>query len=142
MKIRTILASKGRNVITARPEQLTKEAVVLLARYNIGALVVVDQSGRPIGIISERDIVREAARSTNALAEPISRVMTRGLVTGTAEDDVQAVLRTMTENRFRHLPILEDGELAGIVSIGDLVKAQLYEYQGQIDTLEMRVTGG
>lgn len=68
--------------------------------------------------------------------------MSRGVVTGSPQDDLHSVLRTMTENRFRHLPITEEGKLAGIVSIGDIVKAQLDEYQGEIDTLETRVTGG
>ncbi len=142
MKISTVLATKGNDVVTIQPEQTIKEAAIALARNNIGALVVVDRANWPVGIISERDIVREAARNSDVLAESVSNLMTRGVVTGTPNDDVQSVLQTMTQKHFRHLPIMDEGHLAGIVSIGDMVKAQLIDYQGQIDTLEIRVTGG
>lgn len=143
MKIDTILATKGMNVVTIQPQRSLKEAVRLLERHNIGALVVVDESGMPIGIISERDIVRQAARDDNdLLARPVSAVMTRNVVTGSPQDDLQSVLRTMTEKHFRHLPIMDQGRLAGIISIGDVVKAQITEYQGEIETLETRIVQG
>lgn len=142
MKISTILATKGTGVVTIQPEQSIREAVRLLRRHNVGALVVVDAQDRPVGILSERDIVRELEVIEGILAKPVRSVMSRGVVTGSPQDDLHSVLRTMTENRFRHLPITEEGKLAGIVSIGDIVKAQLDEYQGEIDTLETRVTGG
>lgn len=141
MKISSVLSTKGTNVVTIRPEQTLKEAATLLGLHNIGALIAVDANGRPVGILSERDIVRELARTDDISSLPVSRIMTRGLVTGTPQDDLHAVLRTMTEKRFRHLPITEDGKLVGIISIGDMVKAQLSEYQGEIDTLESRVAG-
>ncbi len=142
MKISNILASKGVKVIMIRPDQTLRDAVALLGEHNIGALVVVNASGAPIGILSERDIVRELARRDNVLALKVDALMTRDLVTGSPHDDLGSVLRTMTDRHFRHLPIIDEGRLAGIVSIGDVVKAQISQYQGEIETLETRVAQG
>ncbi len=142
MKIRNILATKGATVITIHPEQTLKEAVALLAGHRIGALVVVDGSGNLAGIISERDIVRKAAEKDIHLTLPVSEVMIPDVITGTPQDDPKAVLQSMTDRRFRHLPILEQGKLAGIVSIGDVVKALLEEYEGEIDTLQTQISQG
>jgi len=110
----------------------------LLVRHKIGALVVTDEEGKPVGIISERDIVRVAARGED-FAQPVSSVMTKRMIVGSPQDDLASVMRTMTEKRFRHLPIMDRGKLVGIVSIGDMVKAQLDQYQGEIDTLETQI---
>lgn len=141
MKIQTVLATKGSHVITIHPNQSLKEAAALLTQHNIGALVVVNESGAPVGILSERDIVRAAARRDDALAQPVEAVMTRDVVTASPQDDLQAVMQSMTDGNFRHVPILDQGALVGIVSIRDLVKVQFEEYQGEIDTLETLVTG-
>ncbi len=143
MKISAILATKGMKVVTIRPQQSLKDATLLLAQHNIGALVVVNEAGQPVGIISERDIVRRAARDDkDLLTQPVSAVMTKDVVTGSPQDDLTSVLRTMTERHFRHLPILDLGKLAGIISIGDVVKAQINQYQGEIETLETRIVQG
>lgn len=142
MKISTILATKGSSVITIRPEQTLKDAVVTLAKHRIGAMVVVNEAGDLVGILSERDIVRAAARSDDALKMKVSEAMTSSVIVGSPQDDVLSVVQTMTEKRFRHLPIVDQGRLAGIVSIGDMVKAQLQEYQGEIETLETRIIEG
>ena len=142
MKISAILATKGMNVITVRSEQSLREAVALLSMHNIGALVVVDEHGKAAGILSERDIVRSTARNEDIFSATIGDLMTKNVVTGSAQDDVNAVLQTMTDRHFRHLPIIEEGKLVGIVSIGDLVKAQLNEYKGEIDTLQTRISKG
>jgi len=142
MKIGIILATKGMSVITIRPEQSLGEAVALLSKHNIGALVVVDAAGKPVGILSERDIVRQAAKSKDVFAASINQVMTKQVVTGTPHDDLHSVLQTMTDGHFRHLPVVDEGKLVGIVSIGDLVKAQLNEYKGEIDTLQTLVSKG
>lgn len=142
MKISAILSTKGMNVVTVRPEQSLSEAIALLSKHNIGALVVVDAAGKPAGILSERDIVRNAAKSKDLFSAPISQVMTKDVVTGSPHDDLRSVLRTMTDRRFRHLPILDEGRLVGIISIGDAVKAQLNEYQGEIETLQTRISKG
>jgi CBS domain-containing protein len=142
MKISTILATKGANVVTIRPDQSVKEAAAALAEHRIGVLIVVDDAGRAAGILSERDIVRGVARADDILTQPVSAVMTRRVLTGSPQDDLMSVLRTMTEQRFRHLPILDGGQLAGIISIGDVIKAQLDEYEGEVETLETQIIEG
>jgi CBS domain-containing protein len=142
MKLRTILATKGAEIVTIQANQTLKEAVTLLAQRKIGALIVVDAAGGLAGILSERDVIREAARYDDVLARPVSEAMTKSVITGTPQDDVSSVLQTMTDRRFRHLPILDAGRLAGIISIGDLVKAQLDEYEGEIDSLQVQITKG
>ena len=142
MKISTILATKGMNVITARPEQSLRDAIAMLVRHNIGALVVVDEAGQLIGILSERDIIHEAARSEQIFSRTVGEVMTRDVITALPSDDVKSVEQTMTNRRIRHLPIIDHDKLAGIVSIGDVVKAQLDEYEGEIDTLQTQIIKG
>jgi CBS domain-containing protein len=139
MNIATILARKGMDVFTARPEQSLRDALASLARHNVGALVVVDQSGRPIGILSERDIVREAARNERFFAATVTGIMTRDMIVAGPQDDLISVGITMTEKRIRHLPVVDAGKLVGIVSIGDVVKAQRDQYQGEVDTLQIQL---
>ena len=141
MKIQTILATKGTRVLTARASQTLDAVAAEMAQHNVGALVVVDDAGRPVGIISERDILRALARRED-FARPVSAAMTRAVIVGSPQDDVASVMKTMTERRFRHLPIMEGDKLVGIVSIGDMVKAQLEQYQGEIETLETQIIGG
>lgn len=136
MKIQTILATKGANIVTVRANQTLKEAVVLLAKHKIGAVVVVDEAGKLAGILSERDVIREAARRDDVLSQPVGEIMTQAVITGTPQDDLRSVMQTMTERRFRHLPIMDGGQLIGIISIGDVVKAQLDEYEGEIESLQ------
>lgn len=141
MKIQTILATKGTRVLTIQARYSLREMLGLLVEHNIGALVVVDDADNPVGIISERDLIRAVARNVD-LAQPVSAVMTRAVIVGSPQDDVASVMKTMTERRFRHLPIMEGDKLVGIVSIGDMVKAQLEQYQGEIETLETQIIGG
>jgi len=142
MKISNILATKGMAVYTARPGQTVQDAVALLARHNVGALVVVDDEGRPVGIISERDIVRALAGGEGILTRTVDQVMTKNVVSALPQDDLQSVMQTMTDRRFRHLPVVEHGKLSGIVSIGDVVKAMLAAYRGEIDTLQTQISQG
>ena len=139
MNIASILARKGMDIFTARPEQSLREALALLAQHNIGALVVVDAAGRPVGILSERDIVREAARNERLFALTVGAIMTRDVVVGGPQDDLISVGSTMTEKRIRHLPIVDAGKLVGMVSIGDIVKTQRDQYQGEVDTLQIQL---
>lgn len=142
MTIASLLASKGVGVVTVQPDQPIRQALALLAAHNIGALVVVDPGARPIGILSERDIVRAAARDEQAIFDrPVSALMTRNVIVGVAQDDLASVGATMTEKRIRHLPVVEQGRLVGIISIGDVVKAQRDQYQGEIDTLQFQLIG-
>ncbi len=141
MNIKRILATKGVNVVTIRPDQSIREAIALLAQYNIGALVVVDEANRPVGILSERDITRALARDENILSKSVSELMTKNVITGLPQDDIISVANTMTEKRIRHIPIVEQGKLVGIISIGDVVKAQRDQYKGEIDTLQTQILG-
>jgi len=139
MKVRLILAKKGMNVITITPDKAIRQAIALLAEKNIGALVVVDAGHQPVGILSERDIIRQAAMDENLFSLKVADLMTEQLITGMPNDDAFSIAHTMTENRFRHMPILEDGKLVGIVSLGDIMKAERDRYRGEIDTLETQI---
>ncbi len=139
MNVRQILAKKGINVITIRPDRQIREAVTLMSRHHIGALVVVNSDGNPVGIISERDIVRRAAEDEALFGLEVQDIMTSDLVIGVPQDDISSVAQTMTKKRFRHLPIVENGDLVGIISIGDILKAERDQYLGEIDTLETKI---
>lgn len=136
MKIRQILSRKGMRVITIHPEQLIREAIAKLVAHKIGALVVVDAAEKPVGILSERDIIRRSAENEAVFSETVADLMTKDIITGIPQDDTSSVAATMTQRRFRHLPIMEDGQLVGIISIGDILKAERDQYRGEIDTLE------
>jgi CBS domain-containing protein len=139
MKISSILATKSQEIITIGPEQSLKEVVELLVRYNIGALPVLDEAGKLTGIISERDIIRHTAETGGLGSTAVREVMTRKVVVGVPQDDIISVVHTMTERRFRHLPVVQGDKLIGIVSIGDILKAQRDTYRGEIDTLETQI---
>ena len=139
MKVRNILATKGGRVITSAPEETVRRAVALLVEQRIGAVVVTDAAGQLVGILSERDVMHAAAEDESVFGQPVGAIMTREVVIGMPQDDVLAVAHTMLEKRFRHLPIVEEGRLVGIISIGDVLKTQRDAYQGEIDTLETRI---
>jgi CBS domain-containing protein len=141
MNIATILARKGVAVVTIRPEHTLREALAVLAQHSIGALVVSDATGALVGILSERDIVREAVRNERFFTLPVSAIMTKDVITGQPDDDLNAVAMTMTNKRFRHLPVLDGGKIVGIISLGDVVKAQRDEYLGEVDTLQTQLLG-
>ena len=123
MTVARILADKGRDVFTTQPHRTLKEVVELLASKGVGAVVVSDASQSVLGILSERDVVRVVGRhGASALEDPVSRHMTPKVVTVTGEDTIEHVMQTMTEGRFRHVPVVENGRLIGIISIGDVVK--------------------
>ncbi len=139
MKIEAILATVSLRLITIRPDQVVREAVGLLAEHDVGALVVVDEPGQPLGIISERDIVREASRSGDFLAQPVGRLMSSDLVTVSPEDDVEPVIQVMIARHIRHLPVIDQQGLIGVVSMRDVLKAHLGNIQGEVDTLQTRI---
>lgn len=139
MNIAHVLARKGTKVVTIRPERTIREALGTLAEHDIGALVVVDEGGTPVGMLSERDIAREAARNERVFARTVEELMTRDVTVGTPEDDLRSVGHTMTEKRIRHLPVMDKGRLVGIVSIGDVVKAERDQYKGEVDTLQLQL---
>jgi len=142
MNIANVLAVKGPKVVTIQPEQTIHQALALLAQHNIGALVVIGDGGEPVGILSERDIVREAAHNQKVFDLVVSSIMTRDVIIGTPQDDLVSVAFTMTDRHIRHLPITDRGRLVGMVSIGDIVKAHRNELQGEVDTLQTQLLEG
>jgi CBS domain-containing protein len=139
MNIQSILAKKGNNVVTIRPQQTIRDAIATLRTNNIGALVVINTGGEPIGILSERDIIRVAATDEAIFPRPVSALMTRDVIVGMPLDDLEAVAYTMTERHIRHVPVVDHGKLVGIVSLGDVVKAQRDQYQGELYTLQIQI---
>ena len=126
MTVARILAVKGRDVVTAQPHLTLREAADVLARHKIGAVVISDAAGAVLGILSERDIVRAvSANGSEALKDPISRHMTSKVITTTEDHSIEETMEEMTQRRVRHLPVLRDGKLAGMISIGDVVKIRL-----------------
>lgn len=127
MKLADILANKGHHVLSIRPNASIDDAVQMLVRHNIGSLMVCDDQDcrRMRGIITERDILRAVAAHRSLVGEvTVEQVMTRDVIVGSPLDSVEDIMGVMTQNRIRHLPVLDGDELVGIVSIGDIVKAQ------------------
>ena len=128
MLVKHILGEKGRDVIAIAADATLSEAARLLARKHIGAVVVRDAAGALAGILSERDVVRAVAEeSVAALARPVSAYMTRAVATCTEQDTVQDLMEMMTIGRFRHVPVMENDKVAGMISIGDVVKTRIAE---------------
>ena len=142
MRISDVLGRKGSLVATVRPTTTINSALDKLAEHNIGALIVTDADGEIVGIVSERDIVRALPqRGPEVLDAEVSEIMTSPLVTANPHTDVVDAMRSMTDKRVRHLPVLDDGELVGIVSIGDIVKNRIDELQAATDQLTHYITG-
>jgi CBS domain-containing protein len=130
MTVKTILAGKGRDVHTIEPTATLATAARTMTAKAIGALVVLGPDHRVIGIVSERDIVRALAeRGAGVLAEPLAQVMTRKVVSCGLAETVGGVMERMTTGKFRHVPVIEQGELVGLVSIGDVVKHRLKQME-------------
>ncbi len=136
MKVQHILNTKGARVVTIPAHESVRAALLLLVEYNIGSLVVVDETHQPIGLLSERDIIRAAVTNEGIFGNPVGSMMNQEIIMGAPDSDLEAVAHTMTEKRTRHVLVMEEGQLAGIISIGDVVKAQRDRYQGEIYTLE------
>ncbi len=136
MIIANILKVKGRSVTTARPDDTVQEIADRLAQKKIGAIVIVGAGGSVTGIISERDLIRVIAqRGADALSMPVSEVMTREVVVCGEATSVDDIMEMMTNGRFRHLPVVEEGRLVGIVSIGDIVKHHIAEVELEVSAM-------
>ena len=128
MRIADILRKKGSHVFTIEPQQTVWDAIQILNEHKIGAAVVTETDGRVAGIISERDILQAAAKQRESIKETaIADIMTTDLIIGVAEDRLDYVMGVMTQNRIRHLPVMDGEDLVGIISIGDVVNAHLQQ---------------
>lgn len=142
MRIADVLRSKGSAVVTVTPETPVTGLLAGLAEHNIGAMVVVGPDGLA-GMVSERDVVRKIhERGAGLLARPVSEIMTTVIVTCTPSDSVDDLSVLMTRHRVRHVPVLEGGRLAGVVSIGDVVKTRMEELEETHEHLEAYIAGG
>lgn len=145
MRIADVLRRKGSMVATVTETTTVTGLLAELATHNIGAMVVVRPDGREgiVGMVSERDVVRKLhQRGPTLLTQPVSEIMTSIVVTCTPDDSVDDLAPMMTNNRVRHVPVLEAGQLAGIVSIGDVVKDRMEELETEHQQLQAYITGG
>ena len=135
MTVRAILDSKGHHIVSVEPDAKLSAAVKLLSERKIGAVLAMSQ-GRVEGILSERDVVRELGeRGARVLDESVSTVMTRRVVSCRPSDTVAAIMEMMTLGKFRHLPVLEEGMVVGLISIGDIVKWRVREFENEQEAL-------
>ncbi len=136
MRINDVIRRKGSTVSTVQPQATVTDLIELLAEKGIGSVVVSTAGDDVEGIVSERDVVRGLREfGPGLLDQPISSIMTADVHTCSPEDDLETVAHTMTDQRIRHLPVVVDGHLRGIVSIGDIVKSRMDELQGERDQL-------
>jgi CBS domain-containing protein len=139
MTVRAILDSKGHQIQSVEPEAKLSAAIKLLGERKIGAVLVMSK-GRIEGILSERDIVRVLGeRGAGALDEPVSEVMTRKVISCRQNDTVGAIMEMMTTGKFRHLPVVEDERVVGLISIGDIVKWRVQEYENEQEALRQYI---
>ena len=132
MSVEHILGQKGRDVVTVSPERTVGDVAAMLSQHRIGAIVVTDDGGRVLGIVSERDVVRAVATGGGAaLDQAVQEQMTRRVVTCGPATGIDEIMGLMTDGKFRHVPVVDGGKLGGIVSIGDVVKHRLAEVESE-----------
>ena len=137
MNVTTILGEKGVEVITTTPEATLLDVAKTLREHGIGCIVVEDGKGGIAGIVSERDLVRAiAASGADILKAPVTRCMTKKVVTCKKSDTIEALMAAMTDGRFRHIPVVEDNKLSGLISIGDVVRSRIAE--AELEAAAMR----
>jgi CBS domain-containing protein len=140
--VRDLLKQKGRDVWSVAPDSTVYEALQLMADRNIGALLVIE-TGRPVGIFSERDYARQVIlKGKTSRDTPVRDIMTSKVVFVRPEQNIEECMALMTDKRFRHLPVLEEGQLAGLLSIGDVVKAVISEKDFLIEQLANYISSG
>lgn len=141
MKISDILRDKGADVVTTPADATVRELLASLAEHKIGAVVVAD-GDELLGIVSERDIVRKLNEWGDSLLDSeVGQIMTSTVLSCRSDDDIDRVAETMTDRRIRHMPVIDDGHLAGLVSIGDVVKSRISQLEQDRGQLEQYITG-
>lgn len=143
MRIADVLRNKGADVATVPPDATVRELLAGMAEHNVGAMVVTGSAGVIAGIVSERDVVRKLyEEGPNVLDVRVAEIMTTRVATCGMDSSIDELSETMTDNRVRHIPVLVDGRLAGIVSIGDIVKTRLEELKAEQEQLQAYITQG
>lgn len=137
MTVRRILNLKGSDVVTIAPEKKLLDAISLLTKHRIGALIVTGKNDEVLGVLSERDIVHLLSnKDANRFDNPVSSAMTTAVKSCTPDDTIQHLMHVMTAGRFRHMPVVENGRLCGVISIGDVVKLRLEEMERESEHLK------
>ncbi|MDA7945874.1 MAG: CBS domain-containing protein [Hyphomicrobiaceae bacterium] len=137
MNVATILSEKGSDIISANPDDSLLDIAKTLRKHRIGCVVLTDNKGGIAGIVSERDIVRAIADAgSDVLSAPVSRCMTKKVVTCSRSETIDAIMAAMTDGRFRHMPVVEDEVLIGVISIGDVVRLRIAE--AELEAAAMR----
>lgn len=143
MTIAAILKDKGHEVASVQPSDTIADLVQVLGSRRIGAVLVIDSAKQVLGIVSERDIVRAlGVHGAATLSMAADQIMTRGLKTATPRTTVAEAMSMMTVGRFRHLPVMENSALVGLISIGDVVKTRIMQQEHEVDSLRTYVAGG
>lgn len=142
MKIRDVLNVKGDQVVMTSPDSTVRDLAGLLAEHNIGAVLVSSDESPVAGIVSERDVVRHLAGRPDLLEAPVSEIMTADVHTAGPDDTVESLRVLMTRHRIRHVPVVDSGELMGLVSIGDVVKSSIEALKFEKEQLETYVSSG
>ncbi len=143
MRVAAILKAKGRAVVTARPDATVSEVAAKLAARKIGALVVVGDGGAVSGIFSERDLVRIVAdKGSSVMQQPVSSFMTKDVITCNEDATLEELMEKMTKGHFRHLPVVENGALVGLISIGDVVKYHLADITLEVTAMKNYLATG
>lgn len=141
MFVSDILKSKGNEIISLAPGEPIAAALALLVERRIGSVLVIDEAGKIVGILSERDLVQCMHTLREELfAKKVSDLMTTQVVTCSPKDPVAAIMGMMTQQRFRHVPVIDDGKLVGMISIGDVVKSRIEEAQAEVEALRQYIT--
>ena len=141
MKIRAILETKGREVRRIEPNETILTAIQTMAAANIGSLMVVDDTGTIMGIVTERDCLREAACNPDFGDRPVAQITTQDIAIAEPDDDLGQVMDTMIAKHCRHVPVIEDGNLAGIISIRDVISERLRETRTELKFMREYITG-
>lgn len=143
MRVASLLSSKGSDIVSLRDDQTIGDAVTLLCERKIGATIVLDSAGKLAGILSERDIIRGLGVSGGDISDKsVSSLMTSSVECCAPDDTVDSIMQRMTMGRFRHMPVMEDGSLIGIISIGDVVKNRINDLENEASAMRDYIAGG
>ena len=143
MRVASLLKTKGSDIVSLRDDQTIGEAVALLCERKIGATVVLDSNGKMAGILSERDIIRGLGVSGGDIGDkPVSSLMTSSVECCAPDDTIDSIMQRMTMGRFRHMPVMQDGNMVGIISIGDVVKNRISDLEHEASAMRDYIAGG